>query len=128
MVTAEWWERPEGVSDVQLRGTALSQGFSESQGEEHNTRLLKIFFYDSKSAHLLFFPPFGYTSSSHFKHLGTRNGVKYDSFLRLSTFRICQHTLNSHLDNAKQSHLFYITILSVSICHATCRTSHIFCR
>lgn len=58
MVTAEWWERPEGVSDVQLRGTALSQGFSESQGEEHNTRLLKIFFYDSKSAHLLFFPPF----------------------------------------------------------------------
>lgn len=32
MVTAEWWERPEGVGDVQQRGTALSQGFSESQG------------------------------------------------------------------------------------------------
>lgn len=130
MVTAEWWERPEGVGDVQLRGTALSQRFSESQGEEHNTRLLKIFFYDSKSAHLLF-PPLLATHHRHtpaFKCLGTRNGVKYDSFLRLSTFRICQHTLNSHLDNAKQSHLFYITILSVSICHATCRTSHIFCR
>lgn len=32
VVTAEWWERPEGVGDVQQRGTALSQGFSESQG------------------------------------------------------------------------------------------------
>lgn len=131
MVTAEWWERPEGVSDVQLRGTALSQGFSESQGEEHNTRLLKIFiFLRFKKCPLTFFPPLLATHHRHtpaFKRLGTRNGVKYDSFLRLSTFRICQHTLNSHLDNAKQSHLFYITILSVSICHATCRTSHIFC-
>lgn len=79
----------------------------------------------------LTFSPLLATHHSHtpaFKRLGTRNGVKYDSFLRLSTFRICQHTLNSHLDNAKQSHLSYITILSVSICHATCRTSQFFCR
>lgn len=43
MVTAEWWERPEGVGGAQQRGTALSQGFSESQGEQRNTSLLKDF-------------------------------------------------------------------------------------
>lgn len=44
VVTAEWWERPEGVCNVQQRGTALTQGFSVSQGSKHNTVLSKRFF------------------------------------------------------------------------------------
>lgn len=39
MVTAVGWERPEGAADVQQRGTALTQGVSKSQGEEHVSRV-----------------------------------------------------------------------------------------
>lgn len=43
VVTAEWWERPEGVCDVQQRGTALSQGFSVTGGATQH-QLSKRFF------------------------------------------------------------------------------------
>lgn len=39
-MTAERRQRPEGIGDVQQRGTALSQGLSESWGDEHNTRMV----------------------------------------------------------------------------------------
>lgn len=29
VVTAEWWEGPQGVGDVQQRGTTVSPGFSD---------------------------------------------------------------------------------------------------
>ena len=32
VVTAEWWERPEGAGDVRQRGTDLSRGFFRVTG------------------------------------------------------------------------------------------------
>ncbi len=48
-MTAEWWERPEGVGDAQQRGTALSQGFAESRwGERSSVPGFMKAFSDSK--------------------------------------------------------------------------------